>query len=216
MSRRRCSLCGRLPRAGPARPRHPDGDLARARRTPSRRRPAGGGRGRRAARRVPTRLEVPPEVAQAYSGDPARAGRTRQTARRASIDVPLGGGAPLPGSVARRARRRLPAGVHDGRRRDHVRRRRAAEPGRADHRLREGQGDLRRLDLHAVSRTCIPFTHPRFQLRLDGGVPQGAEVTQTQGGPSASSSRAAPTSASRRSSTSSSGGGGRSCTTCPG
>ena len=114
-------------------------------RTRRRARPGGG----QAGGAVPTRLEVPPEVEAAYSGIKlALEGRLQRQGRR-DRRSPRGRDAAA-GSVPRRARRRFSAGLLDGRRRPDLRRRRAPEPGRPDHRLREGPGDLRRLDLHAL------------------------------------------------------------------
>ena len=126
---------------------------------PNRRRRPGGGASparREPGRDVPTRLEVPPEVEQAYVGHPPRRGRTRRTeggrrstcrsAGRRRFRIRRSSSAPTSSSrpsrwAAERSRRQ---GVE------------AAEPGGPHHGVREGQGDLRRLDLHAVSRTCIP------------------------------------------------------------
>ncbi len=165
-------------------PRHPHGRLARPRRGRAGvvADPAGGGRAAREALRearaesVPTRLEVPPEVAQAWSG--IRLGwKDKQSGKEGTVDVPLGRGVAPAGPVARRAGRRLSPGVHDGRRSDHLPGRRAAEPGGPDHGVREGQGDLRRLDLHAVPGRA-PLHASAVPAPAGGRRSQGPEVTR--------------------------------------
>ena len=90
---------------------------------------------------------------------------------------PRGRNAPS-GSVARRTRRRLSAGLLDGGRSPDLRRCRAPESRRPDHRLREGPEIFggwiftRFPDVH-------PFSHPRFKLQLEGGVPRtGSDSTR--------------------------------------
>ena len=129
---------------------------------------ATGGGGNASA--VPTRLEVPPEVEAAYSGIKVR-WKDSSNGQEGVIDVPLGGGTPLPDpSLVVRADVFLPAfsmggGVvtSDG-----------VEPENPAARItvfekgREIFGGwifTRFPDVH-------PFTHARFKLQLEGGVPR--------------------------------------------
>ena len=143
----------------------------------------------------------------------ARPGSDKSNGKTGALEVPLGGSAALPGSALTVARGRLPSGLHDVADGHHVPGRRAAEPGGAHRGLREGGKEIFAGWIFTRFPDVHPFTHPRFQLRLDGGVPKTEAVDGRGEAPSASSSRAAPTSASRRSSTGSCGGGGRSFTT---
>ena len=212
-SRRRCAGCRERGR--------PDPNIRMAISHDAHRQAAGAGRRRRAAATAPGRPDGPDAPRGPAGGrrrpTPGSGSRWKdKTNGKEGIDRrPARRRPPLPGSVARRARRRLPSGLHDGRRRDHVRRRRAAESRRAHHRLREGQGDLRR----AGSSRGFP-TSIRSRIRASRCSSRGESRRRrsdaTKAARSASSSRVARTSASRRSSTGSSGGGGRSSTTCPG
>src|SRR4029450_12369057 len=62
---------------------------------PSEARAGGGGGEDGDAGAVPTRLEVPPEVQAAYSGVRLR-WKDKQSGKEGVVDVPLGGGVPLP------------------------------------------------------------------------------------------------------------------------
>jgi hypothetical protein len=117
---------------------------------------------------VPTRLEVPPEVQAAYSGVQLR-WKDSSNGQEGVIDVPLGGGTPLPDpSVVVRADVFLPAfsmggGVltSDGvEPQNPAARITVFEKGRE---IFAGWIFTRFPDVH-------PFTHPRFQLLLEGGV----------------------------------------------
>ncbi len=132
--------------------------------------PAAGG-GEQAT--APTRLEVPPEVGKAYSGI-RLAWKDVQGGKSGVLEVPLGGEAPLPDSpVAVRADVFLPAFSMAG----GVVTSQGVEPQNPAARItvlesgREIFGGwifTRFPDVH-------PFTHPRFQLLLEGGVPRAAK-----------------------------------------
>jgi hypothetical protein len=119
---------------------------------------------------VPTRLEVPPEVEQAYSGIRLR-WTDASDGKEGVIDVPLGGGTPLPDpSLVVRAEVFLPAFSMGG----GVLTSDGVEPQNPAARItvfekgREIFGGwifTRFPDVH-------PFTHPRFKLHLEGGVPR--------------------------------------------
>ena len=122
------------------------------------------------AEAVPTQLVVPPEVAQAWSG--IRLGwKDKQGGKEGTVDVPLGEAAPLPDpSIVVRADAFLPAftmgggaitsdGVED---RNPAARITVFEKGKE---IFAGWIFTRFPEVH-------PFTHPRFQLRLEGGVPR--------------------------------------------
>ena len=117
---------------------------------------------------VPTRLEVPPEVQAAYSGIKLR-WKDASNGEEGVIDVPLGGGTPLPDpSLVVRADVFLPAFSMGG----GVLTSDGVEPQNPAARItvfekgREIFGGwifTRFPDVH-------PFTHPRFKLLLEGGV----------------------------------------------
>jgi hypothetical protein len=119
---------------------------------------------------APTRLEIPPEVAQAWSG--IRIGwKDQSNASEGVIDVPLGGATPLPDpSLVVRADAFLPAFTmgagaitSDGVKPQNPAARIAVfEKGQE---IFAGWIFTRFPDVH-------PFAHPRFQLRLEGGVPR--------------------------------------------
>ena len=119
---------------------------------------------------VPTRLEVPPEVEAAYSGIKLR-WKDASNGEEGVIDVPLGGGTPLPDpSLVVRADVFLPAfsmggGVLTS---DGVEPQNPAARITVFERGKEIFGGwifTRFPDVH-------PFTHPRFKLTLEGGVPR--------------------------------------------
>ena len=127
----------------------------------------GGGAGAAGAAGVPTRLEVPPEVEAAYSGIKLRWKAT--DGKEGVIDVPLGGGTPLPDpSIVVRADVFLPAFSMGG----GVLTSDGVEPQNPAARItvfekgREIFGGwifTRFPDVH-------PFTHPKYKLLLEGGV----------------------------------------------
>jgi hypothetical protein len=119
---------------------------------------------------VPTRLEVPPEVAQAWSG--IRLGwKDKTSGKEGTLDVPLGEGVPLPDpSFVVRADVFLPAFAMGG--------------GAITSEGVEAQNPAARVTVFEKGKEIFagwiftrfpdvhPFTHPRFSLRLEGGVPR--------------------------------------------
>ena len=129
--------------------------------------PAGG---EASAADVPTRLEVPPEVAAAYSGIKLT-WKDKTNGKQGSIDVPLGGGTPLPDpSLVVRADVFLPAFTMGG--------------GAITSDGVEPQNPAARITVFDKGKDIFggwiftrfpdvhPFSHPRFELHLDGGVPK--------------------------------------------
>jgi hypothetical protein len=122
---------------------------------------------------IPTRLEVPPEVVQAWSG--IRIGwKDKSSGKEGVIDVPLGGGTPLPDpTIVVRADVFLPAFTMGG--------------GAITSEGVEPQNPAARIAVFEKGKEIFagwiftrfpdvhPFTHPRFQLRLEGGVPKAAK-----------------------------------------
>ncbi len=131
---------------------------------------AGGQGGGQAGGAMPTRLEVPPEVEAAYSGVKLR-WKDSSNGKEGVIDVPLGGGTPLPDpSLVVRADVFLPAFSMGG----GVLTSDGVEPQNPAARItvfEKGQEIFggwiftRFPDVH-------PFTHSRFKLELEGGVPR--------------------------------------------
>jgi hypothetical protein len=117
---------------------------------------------------VPTRLEVPPEVSAAYSGVRLR-WKDRESGKEGVVEVPLGGGAPLPDpTLVVRGDVYLPAfsmssgaitsdGVEE---QNPAARVTVFEKGQE---IFGGWIFTRFPDVH-------PFSHPRFELRLEGGI----------------------------------------------
>ena len=130
--------------------------------------PTNGGQSGGDASAVPTRLEVPPEVQAAYSGIQLR-WKDSSNGQEGVIDVPIGGGTPLPDpSLVVRADVFLPAFSMGG----GVLTSDGVEPQNPAARItvfERGQENFggwiftRFPDVH-------PFTHPRFKLLLEGGV----------------------------------------------
>ena len=117
---------------------------------------------------VPTRLEVPPEVAQAYTGIKI-VWKDKSDGKEGVIEVPLGGGTPLPDpSLVVKADVFLPNFTMGG----GAITSEGVEPKNPAARIKVfdkgkeifgGWIFTRFPDVH-------PFTHPRFQLHLEGGV----------------------------------------------
>ncbi|HEY1250005.1 MAG TPA: hypothetical protein VGH97_02375 [Thermoanaerobaculia bacterium] len=119
---------------------------------------------------VPTQLVIPPEVAQAWSG--IRLGwKDKQSGKEGAVDVPLGEASPLPDpSLVVRADAFLPAFTMGG--------------GAITSEGVEAQNPAARITVFEKGKEVFagwiftrfpdvhPFTHPRFQLRLEGGVPR--------------------------------------------
>jgi hypothetical protein len=119
---------------------------------------------------VPTRLEVPPEVQQAYSGVRLR-WKDASSGKEGVLDVPLGEGVPLPDpTLVVRADVFLPAFSMGG--------------GVLTSDGVEAQNPAARITVFEGGREIFagwiftrfpdvhPFTHSRFKLLLEGGVPR--------------------------------------------
>ncbi len=122
---------------------------------------------------APTRLEVPPEVSRAYSG--IRIGwKDKSNGKQGTIEVPLGGTAGLPDpSLVVGADVFLPAFTMGG--------------GTITSDGIEPQNPAARITVFEKGNQIFagwiftrfpdvhPFTHPRFQLSLEGGVPKAGK-----------------------------------------
>ena len=122
---------------------------------------------------VPSRLEVPPEVAHAYTGIKI-SWKDKTEGKEGVIEVPLGGGTPLPDpSLVVRADVFLPAFTMGG--------------GAITSEGVEPQNPAARITVFDKGKEIFagwiftrfpdvhPFTHPRFQLHLEGGVPKAGK-----------------------------------------
>jgi hypothetical protein len=119
---------------------------------------------------VPTRLEVPPEVQNAYSGIRLR-WKDASNGQEGVIEVPLGEGAPLPDpSVVVRADVFLPAFSMGG----GVLTSDGVEPQNPAARITVFEGGREIFGGWIFTRfpDVHPFTHSRFKLLLEGGVPR--------------------------------------------
>jgi hypothetical protein len=129
---------------------------------------AGGNPHAGAAPRIPDRLEVPDAVKQAYSGV-SLAWRDAQTGKTGALEVPLGGSAELAGSgLTVTADVFLPAFTMSS----DVITSSGIEPENPAARIRVSEGGKEIFSGWIFKRfpDVHPFTHPRFSLRLDGGV----------------------------------------------
>jgi hypothetical protein len=132
--------------------------------------PGEAGAGGEAAPKAPSRLEVPPEVEQAWSGIRLR-WKDLGSGQEGTVDVPLGGAKPLPDpTIVVRGDVFLPAFTMSG---DAITSQ-GTEPQNPAARITVfekgkeifgGWMFTRFPDVH-------PFTHPKYQLRLEGGVPR--------------------------------------------
>lgn len=122
---------------------------------------------------VPTRLEVPPAVREAYTGV-RLSWKDASGGKSGTVDVPLGGTAPIPGSPLQvRADVYLPAFTMSA---DAITSTGTAEENPAARiAVLENGKELfagwifnRFPDVH-------PFQHPRFSLKLEGGIPKGSK-----------------------------------------
>lgn len=117
---------------------------------------------------VPNRLEVPPEVQHAYTGIKV-SWKDKTDGKEGTIEIPLGGGTPLPDpSLVVRADVYLPAFTMGG--------------GAITSEGVEEQNPAARITVFDKGKEIFggwiftrfpdvhPFTHPRFQLHLDGGI----------------------------------------------
>lgn len=119
---------------------------------------------------VPTKLVVPPEVTAAFSG--VQIGwKDSQSGQEGILDVPLGGAAPIPGSdLAVKADVFLPAFTMSA---EQITSTGTALENPAA-RIAVVQGDKEVFAGWIFKRfpDVHPFQHPRFSLRLEGGVPR--------------------------------------------
>ncbi len=128
---------------------------------------AGGEEGK--GTRIPNRLEVPEAVAKAYSGI-VLVWKDATTGQEGKLEVPLGGSAtPVPGSsLAVSADVYLPAFTMTS----DVITSSGVEPENPAARIRVTENGQTVFAGWVFQRfpDVHPFTHPRFSLRLDGGV----------------------------------------------
>jgi hypothetical protein len=119
---------------------------------------------------APTRLEVPPEVQQAWSGIRLR-WKDLKSGGEGTVDVPLGGAVPLPDpQIVVRGDVFLPAFTMTG--------------GAITSQGVEAQNPAARITVFEKGKEIFggwiftrfpdvhPFSHPKYQLRLEGGVPR--------------------------------------------
>jgi hypothetical protein len=133
---------------------------------------ATGGEGQGAVQQTPNRVDVPPEVQEAYSGIRIH-WKDSQTGKEGDLDVPLGGTARLPGSnleiqgeiylpaFAMSATTITSSSVEE---QNPAARIGVAENGKE---IFGGWIFTRFPDVH-------PFEHPRYTLRLAGGIKKSA------------------------------------------
>ena len=128
----------------------------------------GGGGEDGGASSVPTRLEVPPEVQAAYSGVRLR-WKDKQSGKEGVVEVPLGGGVPLPDpTLVVRGDVYLPAFTMGG--------------GAITSDGIEEQNPAARITVFEKGNPIFggwifnrfpdvhPFSHARYELRLEGGI----------------------------------------------
>jgi hypothetical protein len=131
----------------------------------------GGGAGPEAPR-VPNRLEVPAAVQEAYSGI-VLDWKDSSTSKQGKLEVPLGGSAKIPGSgIEVSADVFLPAFTMTA----DVITSAGIEPENPAARIRvtENGRDLHQGWIFKAFPDVHPFTHPRYSLRLEGGVRRAA------------------------------------------
>ena len=122
---------------------------------------------------VPTKLEVPPEVEQAYSGVRLR-WKDSSNGKEGVLDVPIGEGVPLPDpTLVVRADVFLPAFSMGG----GVLTSDGVEPQNPAARITVFDGGREIFGGWIFTRfpDVHPFTHSRFKLLLEGGVPRKAK-----------------------------------------
>lgn len=133
-------------------------------------REAEGGEGSQGGAPVPTKLVVPPEVTAAFSG--VQIGwKDSQSGKEGLLDVPLGGSTSIPGSdLAVKADVFLPSFTMTS---DQITSTGTALENPAA-RIAVVQGDKAVFTGWIFKRfpDVHPFQHPRFSLRLEGGVPR--------------------------------------------
>ena len=131
-----------------------------------------GGGGEEGDAAVPTRLEVPPEVQAAYSGVRLK-WKDKQSGKEGVVEVPLGGGAPLPDpTLVVRGDAYLPAFTMGG--------------GAITSDGVEEQNPAARITVFEKGNPIFggwiftrfpdvhPFSHARYELRLEGGIKRSA------------------------------------------
>lgn len=122
---------------------------------------------------VPNRLEVPPDVQHAFTGVKIT-WQDKTDGKQGTIDVPLGSGTPLPDpSLVVRADVYLPAFTMGG--------------GAITSESAEEKNPAARITVFQKGKEIFsgwifknfpdvhPFTHPRFQLHLEGGIPKAGK-----------------------------------------
>ena len=132
--------------------------------------PSGANAGGANTSEVPNRLEVPPEVERAYSGIRI-SWKDKTTGKTGVVEVPLGGGTPLPDpSLVVRADVYLPSFTMGN--------------GAITSQGVEEQNPAARITVFEKGKEIFggwifnrfpdvhPFESPKYQLRLEGGVPR--------------------------------------------
>jgi hypothetical protein len=119
---------------------------------------------------VPTKLVVPPEVTAAFSG--VQIGwKDSQSGQEGMLDVPLGGSAAIPGSdLAVKADVFLPAFTMSAEQITSTGT--ALENPAARIAVVQGEKEVFAGWIFKRFPDVHPFQHPRFSLRLEGGVPR--------------------------------------------
>ena len=132
--------------------------------------------GQQGGQQTPNRVDIPPEVQEAYSGIRIQ-WKDSQSGKEGTLDVPLGGSAKIPGSnleiqgeiylpaFAMSATTITSSGVEE---QNPAARIGVAEDGKE---IFGGWIFTRFPDVH-------PFEHPRYSLRLAGGIPKAAAKTK--------------------------------------
>ena len=128
------------------------------------------GGGKELGETVPTRLVVPPEVTAAYSA--IKLGwKDSETGKAGTVEVPIGGLAPLPGSdLEIRADVFLPSFSMSA---EEITSTGTGEENPAARiTIREKGNEIFAGWIFTRFPEVHPFQHPRFSLRLEGGVPR--------------------------------------------
>jgi hypothetical protein len=119
---------------------------------------------------VPSRLVVPPEVTAAYSAIRVR-WKDSASGKEGSLDVPIGGAAPLPGSSLEvRGDVFLPAFTMSAEEITSTGIAQANPAARIS--VVEGGKEIFAGWIFERFPDVHPFQHPRFSVKLEGGVPR--------------------------------------------